>query len=152
MTFEQAVNVTVALRGHYRPGLQGVKNRDRNRIRASHPRRLRGSVDLDRALGSQRPNEPVWDYGIGHRGDLNRDRAIWLEVHPAFHVDEVLAKLQWLRGWLDAEAPELRQITGFFVWVASGEVPFTANSPLGKRIAQKGLLFRSKLLDLEELA
>lgn len=152
MTFEEAVNATAALAGRYRRGLQGIKNVDRNRIRTSRPRRLKGSVDLDKALRPQRPNAPIWDYCIGLRNDRNNDRVVWLEVHPASSphaVHEVLRKLGWLRDWLPAEAPALRQIEACFVWLATASVAFTANSPQRRRIAQSGILFRSRVLDLD---
>jgi hypothetical protein len=121
-------------------------------LRCSNPRRLRGSVNLDDALRLALPNDPRWDYAIGISQRSHSDRAVWLEVHPAssLHVGEVLNKLRWLKGWLASDAPELQGLPAHFCWVATGSVSFRRGSREEKRIAQEGIRFPSKLLNLDE--
>ncbi len=152
MSFRQAVESTAAIRDSFREGLGSVRNVDRTRLRCSNPRRLRGSVNLDDALRLALPNDPRGDYAIGISQRSHSDRAVWLEVHPAssLHVGEVLNKLRWLRGWVASDAPELQGLPAHFCWVATGSVSFRRGSREEKRIAQEGIRFPSKLLNLDE--
>lgn len=142
MTFRTAVERTPSVAPHFRVGLQAIRNEHRRLLRVSSPRRqLDGSIDLDQALRESKPTAPRWDYGLG----LRPPRAIWVEVHPASssHVDDVLAKLRWLRAWLETEAPELGQLRARFVWLATGSVALPANSPKRKVLAAMGLVLRA---------
>jgi len=154
MGFESAVKAAPALSGHYRPGLQGLRNVDRRRIHTERPRQIRGSIDLDSALRPSQPNQPIWDYCVGLSKNRDEDRALWLEVHPASsrHVDEVLKKWRWLRRWLPEQAPALDRMSAHYIWLASGSVALPANSPQRRRIAQSGILLRSGLLNLDQLS
>lgn len=62
-----------------------------------------GSVDVDTVLSQQYPNDPRWDFVIGVQsmGAAHKE-LIWIEVHPASSdsISAVLAKLEWLKGWL----------------------------------------------------
>jgi len=148
MGFREAVQATATLSDYYRRGLQGIRRVDRRRLSSSKPRRLQGTVDLEKAL----PSQARWDYCIGVARNRGACQAIWLEVHPAFHRDEVFRKLAWLQAWLPAGAPALFQLPRCFVWLASGRVPFRSGSPQMKQIEQKGLLFRAGRLDLDGLS
>jgi hypothetical protein len=141
MTFVSAVRSTPPLKKHLKPGLAAIRKSDRARVRCSQPRRLTGSVDLDSALKLVFPKKPRWDYGIGLGS-----RVVWLEIHPAssHHIDEVLNKLTWLRGWLEAEAPALWRLRAKFIWLACGSVGFRSGSPQMKRISERGLKFRAR--------
>jgi hypothetical protein len=110
-------------------------------------------VDIDSALRRIYPNAARWDYLVGIRGPRQQDSAVWLEVHPASssHIGEVLSKLQWLKQWLAASAPELNQLRPRFCWVAAGTVSFRRGSQEEKRIAEVGLRFPVKHLNLESL-
>lgn len=152
MRFRRAVPSAAAVRDGFREGLGAVRNVDRNRLRCANPRRLRGSVNLDQALKLAFPNHPRWDYAIGVSRGTQSDHVVWLEVHPAssLHVDEVLNKLRWLNGWLASDAPELRRLPAHFYWVATGTVSFRRGSRDEKRIAQEGMRFPGKQLNLDE--
>jgi len=109
-------------------------------------------VDLDEALRLAFPNDPRWDYAIGISQRAHTDHIVWLEVHPAssLHLDEVLNKLRWLKPWLANDAPELHRLPAHFCWVATGTVSFRRGSREEKRIAQEGIGFPRKLLNLDE--
>jgi hypothetical protein len=154
MKFRSAVLATPVLEGHYREGLQALRHVDRSRVKATNTRRIQGSVDLDSALSGVVPNAPTWDYGIGYAENRNKHHAIWLEVHPATsgrNVMEVRDKLEWLRAWLPKSAPALRSLATHYVWVATGRVAINRNTPQYRQIAQLGLLFRARQVDLDEV-
>jgi hypothetical protein len=109
-------------------------------------------VDIDAALRDEFPNAARWDYAIGIKAHTD-DFVAWLEVHPASsrHVNEVIEKLLWLKDWLQTSAAELDALPRRFHWVASGAVSFDRASPQAKRIAQAGLRFPAKHIDLAAL-
>jgi hypothetical protein len=150
MRFRTAVEATEGLGAAYRPGLQALRNSDRDKIRCTNTWRLAGSVDLDRALSSSRPNDPRWDYGIAVSRSRDSDTVTWAEVHPASstHLQAVLNKFAWLQQWLTASAPLLRKISVEYVWVASGRVHIPNNSPHRKRLSAEGIRFVGRLLQL----
>jgi hypothetical protein len=153
MTFRNAAESTEAVARYYRDGLRALPRVHRDLLRISDTRRLDGSIHIDQALLRAKPNDPRWDYGVGIRLH-NIGLAVWVEVHPASssHVDPVLAKLAWLRRWLEKEAPALGQVRARYVWLATGTVALPANSPKRKLIAQHGLDFRAKFLDLDKFS
>jgi len=150
MRFQQAVENTQDLSGAYRPGLQAMQSRDHSRISCCDSHVVTGSVNLDYALATMLPDDPRWDYGVGVTARTRSETAIWIEVHPAssHHVGEVLGKLGWLKNWLRTRAPELDAMPREFVWVASGQVAFQANSPQRRRLATQGLRFAGSHLCL----
>jgi hypothetical protein len=74
-------------------------------------------------------------------------------VHPAssHHVDDVIAKVRWLRAWLASDAREIRKLPATFVWVASGAVALPATSPRRRRIADQGIHFAGKRCEVDAL-
>lgn len=150
MLFRDAVQATVGLAEAYQSGLQALERLDRSRIVCATPRSLAGSVNLDKALSPSYPNAPRWDYGIGIRKTPSSDGAIWVEVHPAssHHIQEVVDKLRWLKGWLESSAKMLKQITEGYVWVASGSVAIQPGSPQRKVLAAHGIRFEGRRLQL----
>lgn len=86
---------------HFALGLQALKGEHRGAIRPKSPRRITGSLDLEKAMKSTDPRAPLWDYGIGlELANGNGEVAIWVEVHPAStsEVARVLKKLEWLES------------------------------------------------------
>jgi hypothetical protein len=148
VTFEQAVEETPGLAESLERGLRGLRAADRPRVRPANSREVVGSVDLDGALAEQQPNAPRWDYAIGY--GRNGTRVYWLEVHPATDGDvgEVLRKLSWLKDWLTGDGRRLAAFPAFLVWVASEETTFTPNSPARRRLAQAGVDYAGRSLDL----
>lgn len=148
MTFKSAVEATPDLQGAWRAGLQALRRIDKQHVDAEDSRRLSGSVDLDSALAVKCPYAPRWDYAIGHRPtNANGEMVYWVEVHPASgaEVGVVLAKLAWLKQWLQESAPRLQAIRKAFVWISSGKTSFTLSSPQRKRFALLGLRQRGRL-------
>lgn len=141
-TFQEAVNEVSSIADAFKPGLQALRARDRARVDARDPRRLRGSVDLDGALRAARPTENRWDHSIGMRFDRG-ERPIFVEVHPAStsDVEAMLDKIAWLKAWLRDEGTALRDLGGpaEYRWVASGKVAIRPGTPQARRLAHSGL-------------
>lgn len=145
MRFREAV-ANSEVRGSYCSGLQALTERDRNRLSCQNPRKISGSLNLDATLAQIYPNAPRWDYGIGIRKTVSKDKAIWIEVHPgdANQVSKIIEKLTWLKNWLGNNARDLLTITEGdypYIWVASGRVSFQKTSPQAKRLAKEGIKF-----------
>jgi hypothetical protein len=112
---------------------------------------LAGSVNLDDALQEIYPNDARWDYGIGLVVNRSADRVVWVEVHPAStsNVKEMISKLKWLKNWLNTCAPRMKEMEiAQFRWIASGGVNVSKNSRYAKLLAQSGITFPTKHLDL----
>ena len=154
MRFRAAAKATPEIAPYYRTGVRALPKAHCTLIRISNSRRLDGSINIDQALRHAKPNDPRWDYAVGIKPSTDDGRAVWIEVHPASssHVDPVLAKLAWLRDWLEDEAPALNQVKARYVWLATGTVALPGNSPKRRLIAERGLDFRAKSLDLDEFA
>ena len=129
------------LRDAYRPGLQALREIHRQAITAV-PRNLKGSVNIDETLSETLPNEPRWDYGVGYIGE-DGEKVFWVEFHPASigEINSVLRKLEWLKGWTRANAPDLSAMRREFIWIASGASGFGRGTPQVKRLANAGIRF-----------
>jgi len=141
--FKQAVLNTPSLgEDAYHSGLRALTNGHRSRVDLGQCQAI-GSVNLEQALKPQFPNSPLWDYSIGLQKN-NQAFVIWVEVHPAntSNVEEVLKKLEWLKGWLKQNAPDLWKLTrskdGYY-WVATDGVHITRDSPQARRLSKAGL-------------
>ncbi len=144
MTFETAVKDCLELAEELKPGLQALSKTDRQYVTCDKPRGLAGSVNLDAALRQALPNEPRWDYVIGLKQKGRSDEAVWLEIHPASstgEVEVVLKKLAWLKGWCGERAVSLTKLSRRYVWVATGRVAFSPNSPQYKKLTMAGITF-----------
>jgi hypothetical protein len=149
MRFQDAVANSNDVRDYYRAGLQALLEGDRERLSCQDTRKISGSLHLDAAVTPLYPNAARWDYGIGIKKTESKDKAIWVEVHPADanHVRKMIEKGIWLKNWLKNRAPDLMAITygdSAYIWVASGGVSFQRNSPQTKRLALEGIAFPQK--------
>lgn len=120
--FQKAVEGTPAIREKYRSGVQALEARDRERLDGKEA--ASGSIFVDEALKKAKSHATAnrWDYGIGLRPDgQGQETVLWLEVHHAAskQADKVMAKLAWLKAWLQAEAPLLGAMRREFVWLLS---------------------------------
>ncbi len=145
MRFKEAVESTPGLEQAYQPGLQAIKRGDHCHISCHDSRMVTGSVDLDSALATTRPNDPRWDYGVGVASRTRSETIVWIEIHPAdsHHVDEVLRKYNWLKDWLRS-APRLKTMSGKCLecfWIASGPVALQRHSPQLRKLKGQGLRF-----------
>lgn len=153
MSFGNAVNNTPDLRGAWYGGLQALSSTDRGRLIVQDTRSIAGSVNIDVALRIKFPNESRWDYAIGYQRTGERAEIVyWVEVHPANtgSVNEVLAKLDWLRKWMSGNAPSLDSMKRQFVWISSGKTSFTSGSPQQKQLALQGVRHVGRVLRIAD--
>jgi hypothetical protein len=119
LTFKARVVAVPQIATAYQPGVQALPDADRNRLKNAQV--ATGSIDLDKALRCSYPNAPRWDYGIGLPNTDRTEKVLWLEVHHAAsgETDRVIKKLNALKTWLQAEAPDLWAMPRIFVWQLS---------------------------------
>lgn len=143
-TFKSIVQAIPAIAGAYREGLQALESKDAGKVKPQNPRKLSGSVYLDKCLKTTNPHDARWDYVIGYS-----EKAYFVEVHPAntSNVDEVVKKKKWLDVWLKTNALNLKAMmagTGYY-WIASGKVAILPNSPQARKIAKNKLVLCKEL-------
>lgn len=143
-TFKSIVQAIPAIAGAYREGLQALESKDAGKVKPQNPRKLSGSVYLDKCLKTTNPHDARWDYVIGYR-----EKAYFVEVHPAntSNVNEVVKKKKWLDVWLKTNALDLKAMmagTGYY-WIASGKVAILPNSPQARKIAKNKLVLCKEL-------
>jgi hypothetical protein len=153
VTFKQAVEAADGLADAWRAGFGALRTADKHHIGAEDTHRLTGSVDLDTSLKQTSPNDPRWDYGIGHRpANLKGETVYWVEIHPANagEVNRVLQKLAWLKAWLKESAPDLNAMRREFIWLSSGKTSFTLSAPQRKQFALQGLQHKGRVLTIRD--
>lgn len=143
-TFKSIVQAIPAIAGAYREGLQALESKDAGKVKPQNPRKLSGSVYLDKCLKTTNPHDARWNYVIGYS-----EKAYFVEVHPAntSNVDEVVKKKKWLDVWLKTNALDLKAMmagTGYY-WIASGKVAILPNSPQARKIAKNKLVLCKEL-------
>ena len=143
-TFKSIVQAIPAIAGAYREGLQALESKDAGKVKPQNPRKLSGSVYLDKCLKTTNPHDARWDYVIGYS-----EKAYFVEVHPAntSNVDEVVKKKKWLDVWLKTNALDLKAMmagTGYYL-IASGKVAILPNSPQARKIAKNKLVLCKEL-------
>ena len=143
-TFKSIVQAIPAIAGAYREGLQALESKDAGKVKPQNPRKLSGSVYLDKCLKTTNPHDARWDYVIGYR-----EKAYFVEVHPAntSNVDEVVKKKKWLDVWLKTNALNLKAMMAgtSYYWIASGKVAILPNSPQARKIAKNKLVLCKEL-------
>lgn len=143
-TFKSIVQAVPAIAGAYREGLQALESKDAGKVKPLNPRKLSGSVYLDKCLKTTNPHDARWDYVIGYR-----EKAYFVEVHPAntSNVDEVVKKKKWLDVWLKTNALDLKAMMAgtSYYWIASGKVAILPNSPQARKIAKNKLVLCKEL-------
>lgn len=143
-TFKSIVQAIPAIAGAYREGLQALESKDAGKVKPQNPRKLSGSVYLDKCLKTTNPHDARWDYVIGYS-----EKAYFVEVHPAntSNVDEVVKKKKWLDAWLKTNALDLKAMMAgtSYYWIASGKVAILPNSPQARKIAKNKLVLCKEL-------
>jgi hypothetical protein len=141
--FAEAVRTSSGIADCYQPGLQALGSHSQQVV-SKNTRLNQGSVSLDACLQASFPNDSRWDYALGYAG-----RAYFVEVHPAYpsEVKAVLKKLEWLKTWLQKNAPGLESIKAknAFYWLASDKVGIPSTAREYKQAAQAGLVPKRRL-------
>jgi len=143
-TFKTAVEATADVSNGHRPGLRALGAYS-SKITLTNGSLCEGSVDIDSCTTAKYPNANRWDYCIGYNSSV-----YFVEVHSANTggVTEVVKKLQWLKDWLNSEAPELTKIKAGqpFHWIRSGKYDILPNSPQARLAARHNIAPIGKLI------
>ena len=154
--FRQKVDSIPALKGFWQEGLQALRSEDKPHIVPEDTRKLKGSVDVDKAYEKLAPQANRWDFAIAYQHTNRKEEVVyWVELHTASdsQVKVVIKKAQWLLEWLKTEGKPLADLERSLVWVSSGNTSFTRGAPQLKKIAQAGLKYAgNKLAILNKVA
>ncbi len=133
---ENAIRATPDIAYAYMPGLKALGSHSKKIVLSSA---CEGSADIDGAVAKKYPAANRWDYAFGYKGKIH-----FVEVHSANtgEVSTVLRKLQWLKDWLNEQAPEMNKHKGdpAFCWIQSGNFNILQNSPQYRLAQQKKIL------------
>jgi hypothetical protein len=147
--FHQKVDSIPTLKGFWREGLQALRPEDKPHIVPEDTRKLRGSVDVDKAYEKLAPQANRWDFAISYQ-HTNRigEMVYWVELHTASdsQVKVVIKKAEWLLEWLKNDGKPLADLERSIVWVSSGNTSFTRGAPQLKKIAQAGIKYSGNKL------
>jgi hypothetical protein len=141
-TFRQAIEATPEVKDCHCLRKQAILKKERNKVELTDPQRCGGSLFIDKCLLDQNkyPEANRWDYAIDYNGEV-----FFVEFHSANsrQVEKVISKLEWLKDWLNTNAPEinkLKSITKFpYYWVQSSDFQIPLHSSQYRRIVQKKL-------------
>ncbi|MDP2983099.1 MAG: hypothetical protein Q8O92_07205 [Candidatus Latescibacter sp.] len=140
MKFKTAVKCTDDIAPFLQSQLDALSKAHKNSIIVNNSKRVTGSVNIDDALKSVYPNDNRWDYAIGYYINNQDDKVFFVEFHKA-NVDEVsrvLQKKKWLMSWIRGKPlDDLNH--RIFVWVSSGGIKISANSPQRRILNTHGI-------------
>ena len=140
-----AIEATPDVAGHWQPGKQALGSY-RARVSFADNDKSGGSLDIDSALLTTYPNAARWEYALMYDGCV-----VYIDVHPAAsggNINEVLAKVKWLRQWLATSAPALHKLPKYapaFVWVASGSTDLRPSGAQRIALGNAGIKAVSRL-------
>jgi mRNA-degrading endonuclease RelE of RelBE toxin-antitoxin system len=146
MKFRKAVEQTAEIADHLRTGLEALDKSHRDRVEATYPKRLEGSVNIDAALQPAYPNATRWDYAIGYRLNSQKDKVFFVEFHKAevTEVSRVLQKKAWLDSWMRGQPmDQLRDRK--YVWLSAGGIKIPRNAPQRRELNMHGLRLERRL-------
>ena len=143
--FKKAVENTPDIANCYQSGLQALGKYSK-KIELEDTTLCSGSVEIDECTKAKYPNDPRWDYALCYNSEV-----FFVEVHTANtrEVNAVLNKLQWLKDWLNNEAPEINQLKAKnqpYVWLQSNDFHIPKTSPQYRLVVQKGIKPMAKLV------
>lgn len=149
MSFTEAVRSTLELTECLKSGLQALGS-NRRKIRVDSTRDLTGSVDIDACLARRYPNAPRWDYAFGYK-----DRVYYVEIHQGRtgEMENVIAKLEWLRQWRRRSAKSLENLKHqrTYHWISTGRIDsaFAKNNRYRRILRQKRIFGPDSVLNAD---
>lgn len=107
MEFTIAVKNTPDVNSCLRRGLRAL-GANSAKINMRNTSLCGGSVNIDSCLSNLYPQGNRWDYCFAYNGEV-----FFVEVHSAItsEVSTVIKKLNWLKSWLENEAPDINALT-----------------------------------------
>jgi hypothetical protein len=144
--FKTGVESTPDIANCYQSGLRGLGVHS-HKIELSQTTLCSGSVDIDTCTTTKYPQSNRWDYALCYNKEV-----FFVEVHGAKtdEVGTVLKKLQWLKDWLNEEAPEINKLKAKsqtpFIWIQSNGFHILRNSKQYRQASQAGIKPIAKLV------
>jgi hypothetical protein len=138
-TFKEAVDATISIGQCFQVGLRGLGTHSK-KIKLGDTSKCEGSVDIDSCLAKIHPQSSRWDYCFSYKGEV-----FFVEVHGAItsEVSTVLKKLQWLKSWLNNNAPEINKLKAKsrnpFYWIQSSNFTIPPTSKQFRTVTQAGI-------------
>ncbi len=119
-------------------GLQAI--REPNKVSLENTRTRARSVDVDRCLRENHPNENRWDYAVFIEIDEILKTA-FIEIHPGneSEVNEVIKKVRWMKKWLRDNQISIINENRKFFWVSSGKIRVSKNSQKIRLLSKQGV-------------
>ncbi len=145
-SFRTAVENTPDITTCYQVGLRGLGTYSQ-KVQLSDNSKCSGSVDIDACTTTKYPQSNRWDYGLCYK-----EKVYFMEVHTANtgEVSTVIRKLQWLKDWLNREAPEINKLKATeqtpYVWVQTNGFHILKTSKQYRDAVQAGILPIAKLI------
>jgi hypothetical protein len=141
--FKTAVEQTPDIATCYQAGLTGLGNHS-TKINLTDTRLCQGSIDIDEGVRELYPQSNRWDYALSYENKI-----YFVEVHTAntTEVKTMFKKLQWLKDWLNANAPEISKLKAVkpYYWLASNGVHILKNSVQHRQLVANGFMPIAKL-------
>lgn len=146
--FERALQAVGGLR--MQRGLKALGNNS-SKVACKDSHMILGSVDLDKDLKDQMPQDSRWDYVIGYENN-KEEKAFFVEVHPAHtsEISQIVKKAQWLKEWAEMNAKELWGMKHLIYWIATDGVHIRSNDHGLKKLSQLGVSRPVPRLDLDK--
>lgn len=146
MSFRQAVEATPDIASGFKEGLKAMGDYSK-KVSVANTSLIEGSVDIDSCTSKKYPSANRWDYAFSYHKEV-----FFVEVHTANtrEVDTVLRKLQWLKDWLNNDAPEMNKLKAStlppFYWIQSKGFAIPKTSSQYRRVISQGLKPINKLV------
>lgn len=150
-SFTDVVRKTTEIAECLKAGLQALGS-NRHKIRANVTRNIMGSVNIDDCLTKRYPNAPRWDYVICYN-----DRLYYVEVHQGrtSEIDNVIAKLDWLRKWRRRSANRLEDLKDLstYHWISTGKIDtaFAKNNRYRRILRQHSIFGPLSVLNVDSV-
>jgi hypothetical protein len=144
-SFKLAVESTPDIANCYQTGLKGLGVHS-HKIELSENDLCSGSVDIDTCTKAKYPQSNRWDYALCYKKEV-----FFVEVHGAKtdEVNKMLKKLQWLKDWLNKEAPEINKLKAKqspFIWIQSKGCRILTSSVQYRKAIDAGIKPMPKLV------
>jgi hypothetical protein len=135
----RAVRSGSPLQTRIEDGLAALQRDDRRCLSPETHTAFGDSLDLDAAYCQDYPQEPRWDYLLGH---TLSEEIVGLEPHSA-RTDEISNVINKRKAARQQPADHLRPgaRVSVWLWVASGKVHFADTEKARRRLDENGITF-----------
>lgn len=140
-SLKKAIEKTACVAGQYKTGLHAIQSNMRQKFIVPDVKKIGGSLDIDTSVKTMYPEDHRWDYAVEYDNEV-----FFIEIHPAItsEITTVLAKLEWLKKWLNEQAPEIKALRPSqkqaYYWVYTNRYAIAPTSSYLKQLATKKIV------------